>query len=675
MSPSAIVVGSGAGGSVAAWTLQQAGYSVVILEKGRNLLPGLGGPGAVGSLFGNDEVKGGRFFENQDPILEPRSSRSQQEAEQGVDRSFVGDINDLPTTVGGGTVHWDAKTPRFWRQDFKGLSLYGPVPGANVADWPLTYDELAPFYDEVEVRLGVQGDIHRMPASTLAQAPRDRQFVMPPNPPMYCGTLFAEGARSLGYTAYPFPMAVNSTPYRGRPACNSCGFCSGFGCPINARGGAALSFLDEALRRGVRLRSRCFAYRVDVSPDGKRALGVSFLDENGQRQSERADVVILAASAVETARLLLLSASAHHPHGLGNRSDQVGRNLMFHYFTLGVAQFRENVHAWRGPSTTFTLDDFVGPVTGAPAQSAGVPYFKGGICEVGAGVPLLMEAQLYAALPNVRGATFKQMLRDVALRDHLGAIQLVGEDMPQEANRVDLDPGLRDVYGFPIPRITHSQHQFELAASQYFAPRLVAVCQAAPGSESAAISAIPLVPGGPGSGIAGANSTAHIMGTCRMGVDPGSSVVDAFGRMHEVENVYVADGSVFVSSGGFNPTLTIMALALRMARHLAGVATPGVSGAGPGSCPAPASGAVPRVRRRRRRRRRVGGRRGGSAARARAGARRRGRRRRRGRLRGQGQGQGVGGGPCAPRSSGVGRAQRERRARRRSRRARRGRRP
>jgi choline dehydrogenase-like flavoprotein len=563
---SVVIVGSGAGASVAAWSLAGRGHPVLILEKGRNLLPGLGTAGGVRDIpFGNDEVKAGRWFENQDPALEPRTSRSQQDAANGLDRTFVGDVNDLPTTVGGGTIHWDAKVPRFWRQDFKGLSLYGPVPGANVADWPVTYEELAPFYDRVEVQLGVQGDRSRMPARTLAEAPRDHQFPLPPNPPMLAGIRLAEGAARLGYHAYPFPMAVNSRPYDGRPACNSCGFCSGFGCPISARGGAAVSFRHHALRAGAELRSRCFVYRIDLSADRTRATGVSYLDEHGRQHHEPADIVVLAASAIESARLALLSR-------LPDRSGMVGRNLMFHLFTIAGSMFPEEIHPWRGPSTTFVIDDFVGPDFRA-GKAVGLPYLKGGNCETGGQTTPgpLSEAQLYAGIPEGWGVQLKQAMRVGLWRRHITGLSMVGEDMPQLANRVDLDPGVRDVYGFPVPRITHSSHRFELAASAYYGPQLAAVCGAAPGAVGSGfipIGAAVAETGGDSSSLAGAASTAHIMGTMRMGDDPRTSVVDAHGRMHGCPNLVVTDGSVFVSAGGFNPTLTIMALALRAAEHL-----------------------------------------------------------------------------------------------------------
>jgi choline dehydrogenase-like flavoprotein len=574
--PSVIVVGSGAGGSVAAWALNALGHDVVVFEKGRNLLPGLGTRNGPGSLFGNDEIKSGRAFENQDELLEPRTGRTQDEAAQGVDRSFVGDINDLPTVVGGGTIHWDAKTPRFWKHDFKPLSYYGPVPDANVADWPLEYGDLAPFYDEVEKQLAVQGDLSKMPKRTLEMAPRDKPFPQPPNPPMYAGKLLAAGAASLGYEAYPFPMAVHSQPHDGHPGCNSCGFCSGWGCPINARGGAALSFLHHALLRGVKLRPRSFVYRVDVSRDGKRALGVSYLDEAGKQQRERADIVIVAASAIETARLLLMSSTAAHPHGLGNRSGQLGRNLMFHFFSLGAGMFDEDVHGWRGPSTTFTIDDFVGPETGAPAKAAGLPYLKGGICEVGGALTLLPEAQLYGAAPGSWGVAHKNLMRQSPFRAHVTGMSMVGEDMPQQANVVDLDPKIRDVYGFPVPRITRSPHKFEQVSSAYYGPKLSAICQAAPGCIGATYLPVGIAADSgvsAGQAFAGEAATAHIMGTARMGVDPAHSVTDAFGRVHEIDNLFLGDGSVFASAGGMNPTLTIMALSLRMARHIGGVKT------------------------------------------------------------------------------------------------------
>jgi choline dehydrogenase-like flavoprotein len=556
---SVVIVGSGAGGSVAAWALARAGHPVLVLEKGRNLFDGLGTPEGPATVLWGDEVARERFVEQQDPLLEPRTFRTRSEARRGLPRSFIGDVNNLPTTVGGGTVHWDAKTPRLWRQDFHGRSLHGPIDGANLADWPLSYEDLAPFYDEVEQVLGVQGDISKVPEATLAQAPRKGPFPLPPNPPMLAGSLLADGAAQRGYTTYPIPMAVDPA------VCNSCGFCGRFGCAIGARAGA-ITFLHEAIRAGAELRSRCFVERVECSRDGRRALGVAYLEADGTQRHAQADVVVLAASAVETARLLLLSQ-------IGNSSGQVGRNLMFHHLVSVAALFQSPVHAWRGPTATHVIDDLIGPFTGARAEVPELPYVKGGVVEVGGGVLLLDEAKAYARA-GLRGKALKDALRTVALREHLASLTMIGEDLPQLENRVDLDPELRDFHGVPIPRVSYTPHPSEQAAAAYFGERLAEIVNATPGARPASPPR-PDDPPRPGAADEGQGpfGTAHVVGTARMGEDPRTSVTDAYGRLHDMPNVVVADGSVFVSSGGANPTLTIMALALRAARELAGART------------------------------------------------------------------------------------------------------
>ena len=343
MSREAVVVGSGAAGSAAAWELARRGWDVTVLERGRNLRPGLGRrpSGRLGTEYGSDEVKGYRGFGFPDAELEPYTTRTQAEASSGVARSAQGALGQLGAAVGGTSLHYNAKTPRFWKQDFSLLSDHGPIDGAQVADWPIGYDDLAPYYDLVERQVGVQGDRSAMPARTLEQSPRRRDFPMPPNPTGYAAGLLAEGARLVGMEPYPYPAAVNSEPRKGRPACNSCGMCSGFGCPINARGDALVSFLNPALRTGrVRVIERAFVDRVETTGNGRRARAVRYRDVRGEVHRVPASTVVLAGSPINTARLLLMSANRAHPTGLGNRSDQVGRNMMFHNFTIAAAFFQ-----------------------------------------------------------------------------------------------------------------------------------------------------------------------------------------------------------------------------------------------------------------------------------------------------------------------------------------------
>ncbi len=563
MSREAVVVGSGAAGSVAAWELARQGWDVTVLERGRNLRPGFGrrDSGDLGTTYGSDEVKGYRGFGFPDGDLEPYTTRTRTEAASGVARSAQGALGQLGAAVGGTTLHYNAKTPRFWKQDFSLLSDMGPIDGAQVADWPIGYDDLSPFYDTVEQRLGVQGDRSAMPARTLEQSPRRRDFPMPPNPTGYAASLLAEGARLVGMQPYPYPAAVNSVERDGRPACNSCGLCSGFGCPTNARGDALVSFLNPAVRTGrVRVVDRAFVDRVETTRDGRRARAVRYRDVRGRVHRVPAQTVVLAGSPINTARLLLMSASRAHPGGLGNRSDQVGRNMMFHNFTIVAAAFPYDVHPLRAQSTTLQIDDLVGPFTGPEVQALGVPYVTGGIIQLGSGGPPINGAQLLAGFAGY-GLAHKAAIR-VGPHSGVAGSQLVHQDLPQADNRVDLDPDVRDFLGNPAARITYSPHRHEQAAAALLGARMLLAHQAAPQSLAAIALPFPILSDG-------ITYTAHLAGTARMGTDPRTSVTTASGRLHDVDNVFVADASTFPTFPGFNPTLTVMANALRIARGIA----------------------------------------------------------------------------------------------------------
>jgi len=561
----AIVIGSGPGGSTSAMVLAEAGFDVVILEKGRNYFRDLTSP-TPKTVFSNDELKSNvRAFEDPDTDAEPRTYR----ADASETNPFVGNVNHIPATVGGGAVHWDAKTPRLWDIDFKKLSMLGPVDGADVRDWPFSYADIAPYYDEIERLIGVQGDIHQLPDVTLQHAPRTHQLPMPPGPPQYSSLIAAQGARLLGLQPAPTPMAINSERYDGRPACNNCGFCSHYGCPTHARIGA-LAPLRRALLAGATLKPNTFVYKIEHN--GSRATGVSYVDSTGKRHTESADVVVLAANAIESIRLALMS-------GVPDPNHQIGRYLFFHWFTAGFAVFlRERMHAYRGRSTTHHVDDFANPdFPGAKefAAANGLPYIRGGVLELGGTQDPIAEALIYQGtiMPVISsnrpfGRPFKQLMRASLLRDRFFGLEMIGEDLAQATNMVDLDTSVKDARGFPVARITYSPHKHEITAQTFYIPLITALLKAAGADASAAVPEMssdrfPIaagnVPGG-----------AHIMGGMRMGADPKTSVTDAHGRLHALSNVMVSDASVFVTSGAHNPTLTLMATALRNARALAG---------------------------------------------------------------------------------------------------------
>jgi gluconate 2-dehydrogenase alpha chain len=545
-----VVVGTGPGGATAAHVLTQAGRSVIMLEKGRNHLLALDAPfGPLGHVS-NDELKfTRRHFLGPDPLLEPRTFRDREEE---ADPLWVGDVNNLPSTVGGGGFHADGKLPRFREVDFHARSELGPIEGADIADWPFGYDALEPYYAEAERLVGVAGDDTANPFAAWRSGP----YPMPPGADMFCATVTAAAAERLGYHPYRAPTGVNSVEYDGRPACNNCGFCSFYGCPIEAKGDP-VGLLRAALHTGrCEIRPESHVTEIALDATGRRARGVRYLDGLGNPHEVSAAHVVVACGAFETPRLLMRS-------GVGN-PDVVGRYLMYHLQTLVLGLFPFRLHAHRGRAVTHLMDDPIVPDAEAmaAARDAGLPYFRGGIVEHGGAGQPIMEA---VHLPS--GEMHSRLMLDSPMRDCMAAFTMQGEDLPQATNRIDLDPQVRDVWGRPAGRVTYSPHRHDVACATHWAPRLEAVMKEAGAHTTFWVTSPPLAerrrPGADPT-----PTSRHVIGTARMGDDPRTSVCDPHQRCWDVENVLVTDSSVFPTSTGYGPTLTIVATALRAARLL-----------------------------------------------------------------------------------------------------------
>lgn len=538
----AVLVGAGAGGGVAAAVLTRAGLRVLVLERGESLSY---------EQVGTDHLRNYRlsaYGHNVPPDLEAEDRVAVgPDGTEALVPPWAGDYGALPYTVGGGTRVYQGMAWRLTPADFRLASTHGVPEGSSLADWPFGYEELEPYYTRIEHELGVCGDgtTHRN------QGFRSQEYPMPPLPDNTEAQVLRRGAEKLGLNTGPVPMLINSVPRGGRGRCAQCGQCVGFACPTDAKNGPFNTVLPDAVAGGCDLVTGARALEVGTGGNG-RVTGVLVVDEHtGERRFIAAGHVVLAAAAIETARLLLASRSEHHPAGLGNHSDQVGRHLQGHVYVGAFGQFDQPVIDGAGPNVRIATCDYVNNL---PAT-------------IGAGVLANEVVKLpilhwnWALPPDAPrwGRAGKQAMREFyGTTSHVfGPVQ----ETPVPDARLTLDPSRRDRHGVPVVRLSGEQHRETVKVARAQQQKAVEWLHASGATRvwpATAVADRLRVVGGQ-----------HQAGTARMGADPATSVTDPYGRVHGHDNLWVMDGSVHVTNGGFNPVLTILALAYRSAEHLA----------------------------------------------------------------------------------------------------------
>lgn len=505
-----VIIGSGAGGATLANELAQRGIGkIVILEAGKHYTQ---------ADFENDEWAMFRKIS----WLDKRISAG------GWHHTKT--YPNLPAwivkAVGGSTIHWSGVALRFQPHDFRTRQIYGQVEGANVLDWPITYEELAPYYDKAEKKMGVTGSA----ASGQPPMPESNQY-----------KVVAAGARKIGYRKIVRPVASNSTPYDGRPACQQAGFCMQ-GCKIGAKWSALYTEIPKALATGrVELRPESMVLQVQHDKSGK-VNGVLYADSKGRKHLQKARVVCVAGNSIESARLLLNSASSLFPNGLANSSGQVGRNYMNHATVAAVAIHHKPVYMYRGFDIGAVVADEVALDTKRGFNGG---YYLEGLA---LGLP-------YTAAFMKPGGWGRDVTSALEQYDHMTAIWVCGEDMAREQNTITLHPTEKDQYGLPIPIVTKTYHRNDEAIAAHGLQQFRKLSEAVGATRVIDMPAYP---------------ASHNMGTNRMSANARDGVVNRWGQAHDVKNLFVSDGSQFTSSSAANPTLTIVALAIRQAEYLAG---------------------------------------------------------------------------------------------------------
>ncbi len=502
-----VIVGSGAGGGTLSNELAQKGIKVVLLEAGgRNEIED----------FVNNEWES---FTNISWLDKRTTSGSWRVAK---------DFPNLPAwivkSVGGSTVHWAGASLRFQEHEFKVRTTYGEMAGANLLDWPITLAEMEPYYDRAEDKMGVTGT-HNIP-----RLPGNNNF-----------KVLAAGAKKIGYqTVHTGNMAINSQPRDGRGSCQQIGFCFQ-GCKSGAKWSTLYTEIPKGEATGnLEVRPNSQVLRIEHDDKGL-VTGVVYADKQGQQHEQKARIVCVAGNSIESPRLLLNSASAKFPDGLANSSGQVGKNYMRHTTGSVYGIFDKPVHMYRGTTMAGIVRDeavfkpdrgFVGGFE-LETLSLGLPF---------------MAAFLD---PGAWGSDFCSAMEAYS---HMAGMWIVGEDMPQQTNRITLHATEKDAYGLPIPDVHFDDHANDTAMRNYAFKQGSAIYDAVGATRTIHTPPYP---------------STHNLGTNRMSDKAQDGVVNKHGQSHDIANLFVSDGSQFTTGGAENPTLTIVALAIRQADYIA----------------------------------------------------------------------------------------------------------
>lgn len=522
-----VVVGAGASGAIVSLVLAQAGIRVVCLEQG----------GWTRGQAYPHQSPDWEWRRHTDWATEPNLRRAAADypVETEDERTLM--FNG----VGGSTVIYTALWPRLRPSDFRKGTEHGLAP-----DWPMTYEDLAPYYDRTDLMLGTSGLV-----GDPGMPPRG-PFATPPLSPGRSTPAIARTFDRLGWHWWPFPGGVISESFDGRPGCNHCGNCVS-GCPRGALADVSYSIWPKALAAGCELRTGAAACRIETDAQGF-ASGVVYRDRNtGRTVRQRAEIVVLAANGVGTPRLLLLSATGRSPAGLANGSDQVGRGLMHHTLIGAEYWVDEPLDSHMGYVGALISSQFAETDT----SRGFVNGFNFNVSRTAA--PGSHAAGLFSGRSAPWGRGHHAWFRRRFSRSFRA--YAIGDDLPQPDNRVTLSARLQDSDGIPAPRVSYRPHANDVAQMRWAIDRLHEIAAAA-GAHDHAVNDY-------GLGAGHYRTPAwHLLGTCRMGADPAASVIDADHRAHDVPNLLIVDGSAMPTGGVVNPTSTICALALRAAERL-----------------------------------------------------------------------------------------------------------